>query len=93
MDGLCSATLTERPQGPGLPQQPKEARAGGKIVTVGVLEDGNVDIEAIRKAAEKHKDNLAALMITYPSTHGVYESGVDTTYRTAPGPRAAGTAA
>ena len=46
-------------------------------MTVGVLEDGNVDIEAIRKAAEKHKDKLAALMITYPSTHGVYESGVD----------------
>ena len=51
--------------------------AGMKVVTVGVLEDGNVDIEAIRNAAEKHKDNLAALMITYPSTHGVYESGVD----------------
>merc|ERR1719181_730706 len=47
------------------------------MLTVGVLEDGNVDIEAIRNAAEKHKDNLAALMITYPSTHGVYETGVD----------------
>jgi glycine dehydrogenase len=31
----------------------------------------------VRAAAEKHKDNLAALMVTYPSTHGVYEDGID----------------
>jgi glycine cleavage system protein P-like pyridoxal-binding family len=38
---------------------------------------GNVNIAELKEKAEKHKDNLAALMITYPSTHGVYEDGVD----------------
>jgi glycine dehydrogenase len=40
-------------------------------------EKGNVDVDILRAEAEKHKDNLAALMITYPSTHGVYEDGID----------------
>ena len=34
---------------------------------------GNVDVEDLRAKAEAHADNLAALMITYPSTHGVFE--------------------
>ena len=37
---------------------------------------GNIDAEDLKAQAEKHRDNLAALMVTYPSTHGVYESGV-----------------
>ncbi|KAL3682194.1 hypothetical protein R1sor_000216 [Riccia sorocarpa] len=53
------------------------AMCGMKIVTIGTDDKGNVDIAALRKAAEAHKDTLAALMITYPSTHGVYEDGVD----------------
>ncbi|BBN16741.1 glycine cleavage system P protein (glycine dehydrogenase) [Marchantia polymorpha subsp. ruderalis] len=53
------------------------AMCGMKIVAVGTDAKGNVDIEALRKAAEANKENLAALMITYPSTHGVYEEGVD----------------
>merc|ERR1719364_337757 len=51
--------------------------AGMKIVTTGVDEKGMVSIDEVRAAAEKHKDNLAAFMITYPSTHGVYENGID----------------
>ncbi|KAI8106487.1 hypothetical protein M9435_001031 [Picochlorum sp. BPE23] len=51
--------------------------AGMKIVPVGVDEKGNINISEVRQKAEEHKDNLAALMITYPSTHGVYEDGVD----------------
>merc|ERR1711990_399524 len=51
--------------------------AGMKIVTTGVDKDGFVSIEEVRAAAEKHKDNLAAFMITYPSTHGLYEDGID----------------
>lgn len=39
---------------------------------------GNVNIDELRKKAEEHSKNLAALMITYPSTHGVYEHGIDT---------------
>ncbi|KAL9716486.1 glycine decarboxylase subunit P [Leucoagaricus gongylophorus] len=52
------------------------AMAGLKVVAVKVHTDGNLDLEDLRVKAEKHKNNLAALMITYPSTFGVFESGV-----------------
>ena len=38
--------------------------------------EGNIDVEDLREKAELHKDNLSALMVTYPSTHGVYESAI-----------------
>jgi len=47
-----------------------------KIVVVDCDEHGNVDTEDLRKKAELHKDKLSALMITYPSTHGVFEADV-----------------
>ena len=47
------------------------------IVPVGVDAQGNINIAELRQKAEANKDRLAALMITYPSTHGVYEEGVD----------------
>ncbi|EAU92798.1 glycine dehydrogenase [Coprinopsis cinerea okayama7 len=50
--------------------------AGLKVVSVKVHNDGNLDLEDLRAKAEKHKDNLAAFMITYPSTFGVFEDGV-----------------
>ncbi|XP_027368970.1 glycine dehydrogenase (decarboxylating), mitochondrial isoform X4 [Abrus precatorius] len=53
------------------------AMCGMKIVPVGTDAKGNINIEQLRKAAETHKDNLSALMVTYPSTHGVYEEGID----------------
>ncbi|KNA04085.1 hypothetical protein SOVF_202800 [Spinacia oleracea] len=53
------------------------AMCGMKIVSVGTDAKGNINIEEVRKAAETHKDNLSALMVTYPSTHGVYEEGID----------------
>ncbi|GJN17899.1 hypothetical protein PR202_gb05006 [Eleusine coracana subsp. coracana] len=53
------------------------AMCGMKIVAVGTDSKGNINIAELRKAAEANKDNLAALMVTYPSTHGVYEEGVD----------------
>ncbi|GMH10777.1 hypothetical protein Nepgr_012618 [Nepenthes gracilis] len=53
------------------------AMCGMKIVSVGTDAKGNINIEEVRKAAEAHKDNLSALMVTYPSTHGVYEEGID----------------
>jgi|TARA_B100001142_G_scaffold306884_1_gene337026 glycine dehydrogenase len=52
------------------------AMVGYKIVVVGTDEAGNINIPELKAAAEKHKDNLAALMVTYPSTHGVYEDGI-----------------
>ncbi|KAG2495655.1 hypothetical protein HYH03_006255 [Edaphochlamys debaryana] len=51
--------------------------AGMKIVTVSTDAQGNVNIDELRQKAEANSKNLAALMITYPSTHGVYEEGVD----------------
>ncbi|GFZ17214.1 glycine decarboxylase P-protein 1 [Actinidia rufa] len=53
------------------------AMCGMKIVVVGTDAKGNINIEELRKAAEANKENLSALMVTYPSTHGVYEEGID----------------
>lgn len=50
--------------------------AGMDIVIVACDENGNVDVEDLKVKAEANKDNLAAFMITYPSTHGVFESRV-----------------
>jgi len=47
-----------------------------KVVVVACDDNGNIDVEDLRAKAAAHKDTLAALMITYPSTHGVYEEGV-----------------
>jgi glycine dehydrogenase len=53
---------------------PASARmAGMKIVIVACDENGNVDIDDLKSKAEQHAEDLAALMITYPSTHGVFE--------------------
>ncbi|MDX1737814.1 MAG: aminomethyl-transferring glycine dehydrogenase, partial [Alphaproteobacteria bacterium] len=50
--------------------------AGMKVVVVACDDQGNVDVPDLRAKAEQHSDNLAALMITYPSTHGVFEEAV-----------------
>ncbi|RYJ45481.1 aminomethyl-transferring glycine dehydrogenase [Flavobacterium beibuense] len=50
--------------------------AGMKVVVTKTTEDGNIDVEDLRAKAEQHKDNLACLMVTYPSTHGVYEASI-----------------
>lgn len=50
--------------------------AGMNVVVVECDKNGNIDIEDLRKKAEEHKDNLAAWMVTYPSTHGVFESKI-----------------
>ena len=52
------------------------AMARMQIVLVDCDEDGNVDIEDLRQKANQHKDNLACIMVTYPSTHGVFEDGI-----------------
>jgi glycine dehydrogenase len=52
------------------------AMAGFDIVVVGCDPLGNIDIADLRAKAEKHADSLGALMITYPSTHGVFEHGI-----------------
>jgi glycine dehydrogenase len=50
--------------------------AGMKVVVTKSSENGNIDVEDLREKATQHKDHLAALMVTYPSTHGVYESAI-----------------
>ncbi|WP_242132809.1 aminomethyl-transferring glycine dehydrogenase [Aestuariivivens marinum] len=50
--------------------------AGMKVVVTKSTDEGNIDVNDLREKAELHKDNLAALMVTYPSTHGVYESAI-----------------
>jgi glycine dehydrogenase len=54
------------------------AMAGMRVVVVGTAANGDVDIDDLRKKAEQHRDRLACLMITYPSTHGVFEDGIQT---------------
>lgn len=51
-------------------------QAGFETVTCVCDEYGNVDIDDLRRKAEEHKDLLAALMITYPSTHGIFETEI-----------------
>ncbi len=50
--------------------------AGMKVVVTKTSENGNIDLDDLRDKAILHKDNLAALMVTYPSTHGVFESAI-----------------
>ncbi|ULH29077.1 aminomethyl-transferring glycine dehydrogenase [Leptospira weilii] len=52
------------------------AMAGFKVVVVSCDQNGNVDLEDLKIKADEHKNDLAALMITYPSTHGVFEESV-----------------
>jgi glycine dehydrogenase len=50
--------------------------AGMKVVVTKCDEMGNIDVDDLKAKAEEHSENLAALMITYPSTHGVFEESV-----------------
>jgi glycine dehydrogenase len=50
--------------------------AGMKVIVTKASDNGNIDVEDLKEKAELYKDNLAALMVTYPSTHGVYESAI-----------------
>ncbi len=50
--------------------------AGMKVVVVACDDSGNIDVEDLQKKAEQHKESLSALMVTYPSTHGVFEERI-----------------
>lgn len=50
--------------------------AGMKVVVTKCDENGNIDVDDLRAKAEEHKDNLSCTMITYPSTHGVFEESI-----------------
>ena len=50
--------------------------AGMKVVVVKATDDGSVDLDDLRAKIAAHRDRLAAIMVTYPSTHGVFEEGI-----------------
>ncbi|MEO0479007.1 MAG: aminomethyl-transferring glycine dehydrogenase [Planctomycetota bacterium] len=50
--------------------------AGMKVVVVKCDDEGNIDVQDLKQKADQHSDDLAALMVTYPSTHGVFESSI-----------------
>ncbi|MBD2767037.1 aminomethyl-transferring glycine dehydrogenase [Hymenobacter sp. BT664] len=50
--------------------------AGMEVVVVKSTEDGNIDVQDLREKADKYADRLSCLMVTYPSTHGVYEETI-----------------
>ena len=52
------------------------AMAGMRVVVVAAAGDGSVDLQDLAAKIEKHRDRLAAIMVTYPSTHGVFEEGI-----------------
>ncbi|MEQ1837956.1 MAG: aminomethyl-transferring glycine dehydrogenase [Candidatus Nitrotoga sp.] len=52
------------------------AMCGMKIVLVKCDKNGNIDVDDLREKAQQHKENLSCLMVTYPSTHGVYEESI-----------------
>jgi glycine dehydrogenase len=52
------------------------AMAGMRVVVVATAPNGNVDVDDLRAKAAEHRERLAALMITYPSTHGVFEDAI-----------------
>jgi glycine dehydrogenase len=52
------------------------AKAGLKVVVVKSTAQGEIDVEDLKAKAEQYKDNLACLMVTYPSTHGVFEESI-----------------
>lgn len=53
------------------------AMVGYKVVPIKAFADGSLDLGDLREKAENHKDNLAAFMVTYPSTFGVFEEGIE----------------
>lgn len=52
------------------------AMVGFKVIVVNCDENGNVDLQDLKNKAELHQESLAALMVTYPSTHGVFEESI-----------------
>jgi glycine dehydrogenase len=53
------------------------AMVGYKVVPIKALADGSLDLKDLKAKAEQHKDNLASFMVTYPSTFGVFEEGIE----------------
>ena len=70
---ICLVPLSAHGTNPASAQM-----AGYKVVTVNCSPNGNIDIDDLEAKARAHAEHLAALMVTYPSTHGVFEEGIRT---------------
>ncbi len=70
--------------------RPRAVMAGYHVVVAKCDDQGNIDIADLRAKADEHKDRLAALMVTYPSTHGVFEEGIKEITRAHPRARRPG---
>ena len=70
-----TATCASSRRRPTAPTPRRRAMAGMRVVVVACNDAGNVDLDDLRAKIAEHGDRLAALMVTYPSTHGVFEDG------------------
>jgi len=59
-----------------VPDPASAVMAGMHVVVVASTSDGSIDVQDLTRKADEHKDRLAALMVTYPSTHGVFEEAI-----------------
>ncbi|QEY24212.1 aminomethyl-transferring glycine dehydrogenase [Neisseria animalis] len=75
-DGAAGRDVCLIPQSAHGTNPATAAMLGMKVVVVKTDERGNVDVADLKAKAEQYRDTLGALMITYPSTHGVYEEGI-----------------
>jgi glycine dehydrogenase len=74
--GECFRNICLIPQSAHGTNPASSAMAGFRVVPVQCVSDGDIDLEDLRAKAGKHRDQLACLMVTYPSTHGVFEKTI-----------------
>ena len=74
-DGAARRRADSRVGARDQPGERGHGRHAGRVV-VASTQDGNIDVDDLRAKAEEHGDRLAALMVTYPSTHGVFEESI-----------------
>ena len=74
--GECHRNICLIPQSAHGTNPASAVMAGMQVVAIACDDRGNIDVADLKGKAEKHKDNLAALMVTYPSTHGVFEESI-----------------
>ena len=72
----ASQYLPHSNERPMAPTRPRAMMVGWKVVPIQSKENGDIDVDDFRAKAEEHSENLAGCMITYPSTHGVFEETV-----------------
>lgn len=75
-NGMANRTVCLIPASAHGTNPASAAMAGMQIIVIKSTQDGEIDVEDLRQKAQENKDNLSCLMITYPSTHGVFEEKI-----------------